>query len=157
MFEDDKVANLALGVVDPRIAPEIVSTTFFHCVLKGLHKAPKIVRPDQGLSVKNISAIIIPDGTLGLPVLAALHQGIKVIAVNNKNTMQNDLSLLPWKENQFFRCNNYLEANGILNCLKQGISIDSIKRPIKPLQIQKDKDDQEQNILSSNYFQELSL
>lgn len=142
MFENNEVANLALGVVDPRIAPEIVSTTFFHCVLKGLHKAPKVVKPQEGISAKDISAIIIPDGTLGLPVLSALHQGIKVIAVKNKNTMKNDLSLLPWRENQFFRCNNYLEANGILNCLKQGISIDSVQRPIKDLSVQKDEAEQ---------------
>ena len=140
MFENDKIANLALGIVDPRIAPEIVSTTFFHCVLKGLYKAPKIVQPQQGLSVKDISAIVIPDGTLGLPVLAAFHQGIKVIAVRNKITMNNDLSLLPWKENQFFRCNNYLEASGILNCLKQGVSIESVQRPVKDLSIHKNEE-----------------
>ena len=154
MFENNEIANLALGVVDPRIAPEIVSTTFFHCVLKGLHKAPKIVRPQEGISAKDISAIVIPDGTLGLPVLSALHQGIKVIAVKNKNTMKNDLSLLPWKENQFFRCNNYLEANGILSCLKQGISIDSIKRPIKNLKIQADETKRYDQSL--DYFEELS-
>ena len=154
MLEDDIVANLALGVVDPRIAPEIVSTTFFHCVLKGLYKAPKVVHSNQGLSVKDISAIVIPDNTLGLPVLAALHQGIKVIAVKNKNTMKNDLSLLPWKENQFFRCNNYLEANGILNCLRQGISIESVKRPIKDLNIQEDKTEQYDQPL--NYSEDLS-
>ena len=154
MFEDDKTANLVLGVVDPRIAPEIVSNTFFHCVLKGLYKAPKIVRPEQGFSIKDISAMVIPDNTLGLPVLAALHQGVKVIAVKNNNTMKNDLSLLPWRENQFFKCNNYFEANGILNCLKQGISIDSIKRPIKDLKIQRDKTEHYNQTV--NHFQELS-
>ena len=143
MLEDESVANLALGIVDPRIAPEVVSTTFFHCVLKGLYKSPKIVRPEQGLSIKDISAIVIPDNTLGLPVLAALNQGIKVVAVKNKNTMQNDLSLLPWKPNQFFRCNNYLEANGILNCLKTGVSVDSIKRPIPDLNIFQESNIQE--------------
>ena len=152
MFESDEVANLALGVVDPRIAPEIVSTTFFHCVLKGLYKAPKIVHPEQGLSVKDISAIIVPDNTLGLPVLAALHQGIKVIAVKNGNTMRNDLSLLPWKENQFFRCNNYLEASGILNCLKQGVSIESVQRPVKDLNIQTDEK-KKYDHQSSNQFE----
>ena len=125
--------------MDPRIAPEIVSTTFLHCVLKGLHKAPKIVEPQEGISVKDISAIVIPDGVLGLPVLAALRQGVKVIAVKNKNTMKNNLSRLPWKENQFFKCDNYFEACGILNCLKQGIDSNLIKRPIKPLKIRGEK------------------
>ena len=69
--------------------------------------------------------------------------------------MKNDLSLLPWKENQFFRCNNYLEVNGILNCLKQGISIDSIKRPIKDLNIQEDNEIGHYNQPLKN-FQDLS-
>ena len=137
MFENSKAANLSVGVVDPRIAPEIVSATFFHCVLKGLCKAPKIAEPHEGISVKDIAAVIIPDGALGLPVLAALRQGLKVIAVKNKNTMKNDLSQLPWGENQFFQCESYIEACGILNCLKQGIDAGLVKRPVKPLKIHK--------------------
>ena len=133
MFENERIANLDLGVVDARIAPEIVSSTFFHCVLKGLHNAPQIVPPENGISAKDISALIIPDNTLGLPVLAALHQGIKVIAVKNKNTMSNDLSRLPWQKGQFFQCNNYLEASGILGCLKSGIAPEAVKRPLETL------------------------
>ena len=135
MFENERIANLDVGVVDARIAPEIVSSTFFHCVLKGLHNAPKIVPPGQGLSAEDISALIIPDNTLGLPVLAALHQGISVIAVKNKNTMNNDLAKLPWKKGRFFQCDNYLEACGILGCLKNGIAVESVKRPLKTLRL----------------------
>ncbi len=139
MFENNKVASLDMGVVDARIAPEVVSNTFFHCVLKGLHQAPRIIRDKNLLnhpnifSVKDISAVVIPDGILGLPVLAALRQGIKVVAVKNKNQMKNDLSQLPWGKDQFYQCDNYLEASGILNCLKEGISVEAIKRPFKTL------------------------
>ena len=139
MFETQEIANLHLGVVDARIAPELVSNTFLHCVLKGLHKSPKILKGDGGLGVKDISALVIPDGVLGLPVLSALKQGIKVIAVKNKNTMNNDLSLLPWNDRQFFKCNSYLEASGILNCLRSGISIDSVKRPLNTLNTEIDE------------------
>ena len=131
MFENEQISNLDFGVVDARISPEIVSSTFFHCVLKGLHNAPRVVPPDKGLSVEDISALVIPDDTLGLPVLAALHQGVKVIAVENRNTMNNDLLKLPWKKGQFFKCNNYLEACGILGCLRDGIAVDSVKRPLE--------------------------
>ena len=147
MFESNKIAGLDFGIVDARIAPEVVSSTFFHCVLKGLHKAPQIVY-DQNLinhsdilSAKNISAIVIPDGIFGLPVLAALHQDIKVIAVKNKNSMQNDLSKLPWKKGQFYQCNNYLEACGVLNCLKNGINVSAVKRPLKTLMMQHYKEE----------------
>ena len=137
MFESNEIAEMNFGVVDSRIAPEVVSTTFFHCVLKGLQKAPAITsnvsllnQPDI-FSAKDISALVIPDGVLGLPVLSALHQGIKVIAVKNKNFMTNDLTKLPWKKGQFIKCNNYLEVSGLLNCLKTGINVESVKRPFK--------------------------
>ena len=141
MFENSEIANMDFGIVDSRIAPEIVSTAFFHCVLKGLHKAPKIISDQslinhsQVISAKDISVLVIPDGVLGLPVLAALHQGIKVIAVKNKNSMNNDLRKLSWKKDQFYQCENYLEATGILNCIKKGISVESVKRPLKTLRI----------------------
>ena len=133
-LENDNVLKENYGITDARIAPEIISSTFFYSVLKGLQKAPKIVSPNEGMSVKDISAIIIPEGTLGLPVLAALHHGITVISVKNENKMRNNLDLLPWKKNQLFKCNSYLEACGILCCLKEGISVESTKRPFQTLQ-----------------------
>ena len=142
MLENNEIAEMDLGVVDSRIAPEVVSTTFFYCVLKGLNKAPKIIsnttlfNHSDIISVKDISALIIPDGTLGLPVLAAFHQGIKVIAVKNKNSMQNNLSKLPWRKGQFYQCENYLEATGLLNCFKAGLNIESVQRPLKTLKMQ---------------------
>ena len=135
MFENEQIANLDVGVVDSRIAPEVISSTFFHCVLKGLHNAPRISPSNKGLSVEDISALIIPDKTLGLPLLAALHQGITVIAVENKNTMENDLSKLPWQKGQFFKCKNYLEACGLLTCLKNGIAPESAKRPLNQAKV----------------------
>ena len=131
MLESENILTEDFGVVDSRIASEIVSSTFFHSVLKGLHQAPKIVDNSEGISAKDISAIIVPDGTLGLPILAALQHGIKVIAVENKNTMKNDLSKLPWSEGQFFKCKNYLEVCGTLSCLREGINVKSIERPLE--------------------------
>ena len=132
VLDDESILVKNFGIVDPRIAPEIVSSTFFHSVLKGLHQSPKIVDRNDGLTIKDISAIVVPDGVLGLPIIAALHHGIKVVAVTNKNTMNNDLSLLPWRKGQFFQCRDYLEACGILSCIKTGTSIESTKRPLQP-------------------------
>lgn len=139
MLENNQIAQMDFGVVDSRIAPEVVSTTFFHCVLKGLHQSPKVIKDKSLLnhpdifSAKDISALVIPDGILGLPVLAALHQGIKVIAVKNSNSMKNNLRNLPWSKGQFYQCQNYLEACGVLNCLKAGISVEATKRPFRTL------------------------
>ncbi len=126
------------GIVDPRMAAEVVSMTFLQSVLKGLQRSPKIISdPDASylpgvLTAVDVSCLVIPEGVLGLPVLAALAQGIPVIAVReNRNRMRNDLSLLPWAEGQYLVVENYLEAVGVLAALKAGLSLKSLRRPLK--------------------------
>ncbi|PIP28164.1 MAG: high light inducible protein [Candidatus Moranbacteria bacterium CG23_combo_of_CG06-09_8_20_14_all_35_22] len=132
MMTSQEVMNLNLGIVDPRKAPESASVTYLHCILKGLHKAPRITTYNKGLNVESISCLIVPDKSLGLPTLACLEQGIPVIAVRkNKNNMNNDLRKLPFKQGKLFVVDNYLEAVGVMNALKSGISIESVKCPIK--------------------------
>ena len=140
MFESPEISNIDPGIVEARMSAAAVSTTFFHCVLKGLHKSPKIITDpdvfhyDDIISAKDISCLVIPDGCLGLPTLAALEQGIKVVAVKeNKNLMKNDLNELPWDTGQFIRVENYLEAAGVLNSIKNGIDPSSVRRPFKTL------------------------
>lgn len=137
MFESQAVANLDPGVVDPRMASEAVSMTFLQCILKGLQRSPKIVTDqtamlsDSVISVSDISCLIIPDGCLGLPTLAALEQGIPVIAVReNKNIMKNNLNKLPWANGQFFLVENYWEAAGVMLAIKTGVPPDSVRRPL---------------------------
>jgi hypothetical protein len=137
MFESRGIENLETGIVEPRMSAEAVSVSFLHCVLKGLHRAPRIIERPQlfsrngVISADDISCLIIPDGCLGLPTLAALEQGMTVIAVQeNRNIMHNDLSALPWKGGQFHQVSSYFEACGVLQAIKAGISIDSLKRPL---------------------------
>ena len=136
MFESESIANMDVGVVDPRMAAEAISLSFFQCVLKGLHKSPKItterscIESNDILSAKDISCLVIPDGCLGLPTLAALEQGIPVIAVEeNTNLMKNDLSTLPWQKGKFFKAKSYLEAVGVMKAIQVGISVSSVRRP----------------------------
>ena len=140
MCEAPEIANMDPGIVDARMSAEAISTSFFYSVLKGLYRSPKIITnkdifyTNDILSVKDISCLIIPEGCLGIPTLAALEQGIKVIAVKeNKNLMQNNLSDLPWAKGQFIQVDNYLEATGVLNVIKSGISPSSVKRPLNTL------------------------
>ena len=71
------------------------------------------------------------NGCLGLPVLAALEQGIKVIAVTgNKNLMTNNLSRLPWIPGQFIQVDNYMEAIGAMAAIKAGVTTESVSRPM---------------------------
>jgi len=137
MLESREILDLDLGVIDPRKAAEIVSVTFLHSILKGLHKSPKIINNltisnTAGLlTIADISCLIIPDGCVGLPTLAALEQGIPVIAVKeNKNRMQNKLEDLPFKAGKLFVVDNYLEAVGVMNAIKAGVAPESVRRPL---------------------------
>jgi len=135
MFEAREIANADPGIVDSRMAAEAVSYTFLQCILKGLQKSPKVVTGAQlgmpGLiDVTNISCLVIPDKCIGLPTLAALDQGIPVIAVReNANLLENDLSSLPWKPNQLLLVDNYLEAAGVVAAMRAGIAPGSVRRP----------------------------
>ena len=137
MLESHDILNLELGVVDPRKAAELVSTTFLHCILKGLHRSPRIITDQQildrtgALTISDISCLIIPGGCPGLPTLAALEQGIPVIAVReNKNHMENSLEDLPFAPGKLFIVENYLEAVGVMHALRAGVSLESVRRPI---------------------------
>lgn len=137
MLESREILDLDLGIVDPRKAAEIISVTFLHSVLKGLHKSPGIVKDTRQfgrngvISAEDVSCLLIPYGCLGLPVIAALEQGMPVIAVaGNKNRMNNKFEDLPWSSGQLIVVENYLEAAGVLNALKSGVTVDSILRPL---------------------------
>lgn len=142
MMESREILDLEVGVVDPRKSAETVSVTYLHCILKGLHRSPRIITDQQVLNqpgvlnVSNISCLIIPYGCVGLPTLAALEQGIPVIAVKeNKNRMRNNLEELPFAPEKLFIVNNYLEAVGVMSALKAGVSIESVRRPILPTKV----------------------
>jgi Protein of unknown function (DUF3326) len=118
------------GVLDPRLAAFTGSVRHIHCCLKGLHKSPRIVEPGRGLGVEDVSCLVVPDGCIGLPVLACLEQGIPVIAVADRSIMANDLERLPFRSDRLFRARNYLEAVGLIHMLKSGLALDAITRPI---------------------------
>ena len=134
MMDSRKTLNLEVGVVDPKKAAEAVSTTFLHCILKGLHNSPKIiVNPslDSGsalLTATDISCLIVPDGCVGIPTLAAIDQSIPVIAVReNTNKMRNSLADYPFKPGMLHIVDNYLEAVGVVHALKSGVSTNSVR------------------------------
>ena len=79
MLEDQLVSNMDVGVVDARQAAEAISFTYMQCILKGLQRAPRIVTDDDAmrhpgvLTAADVSCLVIPDGCIGLPTLAALE------------------------------------------------------------------------------------
>ena len=143
MFESREVAGLELGVVDPRKAAEAISIAFFVSVLKGLHRSPRLVAPTPRrpgvLTVEDVSCLVVPDKVIGVPTLAALEQGIPVIAVRESgNVMKNDLAALPWAPGGLTVVENYWEAAGVVACLRAGIEPGSVRRPLPSVRIERD-------------------
>lgn len=137
MFESMEIANLSVGRVDPRMSAETVSNSFLHCILKGLHRSPRIVTESSDfgnagiLSAADVSCLVIPDGCIGLPTMAAMRQDIPVIAVReNRNRMKNDLCEFPFKPGKLFIVDNYLEAVGIVAALRGGVAPSAVRRPL---------------------------
>ena len=139
MLESKLVAETDFGVVDPRMAAEVISLSFFQCVLRGLQKSPAITSASPrgiggDIQASQVSCLVIPDGCIGLPTVAALLNGIPVVAVSgNTNLMRNNLDSLPWQPAQFFRVGNYLEAAGVVAALRAGVDPSSILRPLGPV------------------------
>ncbi len=156
MMESKKILNFDVGVVDPRKSAEAVSTTYLHCILKGLYKSPRIIKTPLVnshyhpglLTVTDISCLVIPDGCIGLPTLAALEQGIPVIAVKeNKNLMRNRLEELPFSPGKLFMVDNYLEAIGVMNAMKAGIALESVRRPLAYTNVCEDNESQDSKFI----------
>lgn len=116
-----------MPVVDPRMAPEIVSICFLHCVLKGLHKAPRI--SDKGLSVSGIDCLVSPDGCWREPHKACAEAGIPIIFVKENKTVCNIYV------KGHLHVENYLEAAGVISAMKTGVTLESVTRPLKPTTI----------------------
>ena len=113
--------------VDPRFAAEVVSFAFLHCVLKGLHRAPRL---GEGLCNKDIDYLITPMGCVGRPHHAAMEAGIPIIAVKENVSKLNDEMPEDW-----IYLETYLEVAGFLMACKTGVSLESLRRPLKETEI----------------------
>lgn len=147
MMTSREVQTMDFGPVDPRKAAEPVSATYLFSVLKGLHRSPAISacnsspKSPGNIGAENIHCIVIPDGCVGIPTLAAIAQNIPVIAVKgNRNCMKNDLALLPGARNRVIMVENYLEATGVMTALRNGITLESVLRPIPATKLSLDAD-----------------
>lgn len=127
MMESQEVELMDLGVVDPRCAAEAISVTYFPCVLKGLHRAPRIVDTSP-----DVSCLVIPRRCLGIPMLAAKQRGIPIIAVDDKLEVGN-VDCADYMD--VIGVDNYVEAAGVVVALRADISIDSLCRPIDKVKV----------------------
>lgn len=105
-------------VVNPRIAAEVISNCYLHCVLKGLHKAPRI---GDGINRSTVTALITPFGCIGEPHKACIEAGIPVIAVRENTTCFNE------HHPDFIVVENYLEVAGVLSCIAAGVKPQKVR------------------------------
>ena len=122
---------------DPRAAAEFISTPHYMCVLKGLARAPRPVLlqslaapPAHLLTVNNVGAIVAPASCLGgLPAMAAEFSAIPLIAVRENRTIL-DVTNARMRMPNVIEVDSYLAAAGVVLALRQGISLESLQRPL---------------------------
>ena len=114
-LEEELFHILYNQIVDPRKAAEVCSNCYVHCILKGLHKAPRMTMSSKGIGFESISALVTPVGCIGAPHRACLQLGIPVIAVEENTTAYG------LRCDNFIYVQNYLEAAGVIGCLNAGV------------------------------------
>jgi Protein of unknown function (DUF3326) len=122
---------------NPRSAAEFISLPHYFSVLKGLAQAPRLYAVDQlthvmssMISVNNVYAIVAPASCLGgIPALAADFHDIPLIAVRENTTIL-DVTNAKMGMRNVIEVESYLEATGVLLVLRQGISLESLRRPL---------------------------
>lgn len=122
---------------NPRAAAEFISTPHYFSVLKGLGRAPRLLplaaldsAPGSVLTANNVGAVVVPATCLGgIPALAAEYHGVPLIAVRENETIL-DVTNAKMRMDNVIEVESYLEAAGVLLALRQGISLESLRRPL---------------------------
>jgi hypothetical protein len=86
--------------------------------------------PAQVLTVNNVGAVVLPASCLGgIPALAAQFSDIPLIAVTENRTIL-DVTNAKMQMANVIPVASYLEAAGVVLALRNGISLESLRRPI---------------------------
>jgi len=136
------IKELALksNIVDARGAGEFSSFSGLACILVGLSKAPQLsknnhYRIKDVIGIDNLLAVVAPASTLGgIPMLYAQRYNIPIIAVRENKTIL-DVTRDKLNLKNVYEVHNYVEAAGMVQALRKGLSIDSLQRPLETLRI----------------------
>ena len=113
---------------------------FIHCILKGLNKAPKLVCVDTNrksrdmLGYEDVDLLISPMGCFGRPHKACIDKGIPIMVVRENKTALNNFED---GDDRFIFVDNYIEAAGMIMCMKAGVDPLSVRRPLNQVVIHK--------------------
>jgi hypothetical protein len=135
-------------VVDPRQAVELITENFIHCLLKGLHQAPRIsididspafkYHAGRSLMAGEVDVMISPYGCWGRPHTAFLQWDKPIIFVKENKCVLNE-GYPPC--DKMIVVDNYIEAAGMIQCMKAGVHPPTVRRPIEFTKILKNKED----------------
>ncbi len=144
------MSGLPINVdLDPRAAAEELGHTFLPSVLVGLSRAPDLLTIDERhlllkngcynyLTVQDLGAVVAPQEALGgAAVLACLEKNLPLIVVANPSLLSVSKESLGIQDElhknddvRILKATNYVEAAGLLGLLREGISVESLYRPI---------------------------
>ncbi len=98
--------DISEKIENPKVASELISSTYLPCIMQGLSIAPKIVKNSKNLdknviTCNDIEYLIVPYDALGSSaVLSSIESNIKIITVENKTVLDitsEKLNFTPYK------------------------------------------------------------
>ena len=100
--------DISQKIENPKVASELISSTYLPCIMQGLSIAPKISKTGK-IGFKNTEYLVVPYGAMGSPaVLSAYKNGVKIITVKNETVLNTDskkLNIKPYKHfNDYEEC-----------------------------------------------------
>lgn len=133
--KDQYLWNLKV-IVEPKIAPEMISVCFLHCILKGLHKAPQMNKKllINSMDYNDVDVMISPMGCWGRPHKICEKNGIPIIVVKENMTVLNEKM-----GDSCIYVNSYLEAVGVIKAIEIGVSIESLRNQLGDTEIIKEE------------------
>lgn len=81
--------DISTKTANPKVASELISSTYLPCVIQGLSAAPEIKKFDEAkITYKDVNYLIVPYDALGSKaVLGAYKNKVKIICVKNKTVL----------------------------------------------------------------------
>lgn len=95
--------DISQKIENPKVASELISSTYLPCVMQGLSIAPDINKDKGTIKNKDVEFLIVPDDALGSSaVLSSIQNGIKIITVKNKTSLNVNAQKLNFKPYRHF-------------------------------------------------------
>ena len=107
--------DISEKIENPKVASELISSTYLPCIIQGLSIAPGIAK-NGSIKRNDVKYLIVPNSAMGSPaVLSAYKSGVKVITVENNTVLDvtpDKLNIKPYK-----KFKNYEDC--LLDCIKE--------------------------------------